>query len=421
MSFICWRPGRTSVLVNEVFDRAFYGLAGFRILGRRAVRVDILERLADLIRPALSWKPGTGLRPDGGYDGSAFLVTPAMMSILGATGEDIEEILKGLGYRAEPKPAADVKTRLETLDTAAREAIAKAAADRAAAQAEAAAASTAEIAATGDGIDGSVAAAAPSGEEVSSTEAIEPVPLEAGGQAADVGGVTEDSTFAQTVEAVEPVVDAAPSAAPIEEAETVAAPAAETVAAPERVAVETEAVAPVQAEADAGAPVQLERAAEGGADGEAQVASEPAISTEEPKPILLWRPGRFEQRPKNRHGDRNRNQRGGPPRQDSQRLEGQQEGPPDVRGPRRDRPEGAQAAPEQQRHGKPKFDRSRYKGKPDGNRPGGDNGNRQDHGERRKDGGKPTFQSKPREERPVRFDPDSPFAKLAALRDQLKK
>ena len=40
--------GRTSVVVNQSFDRAFYKLAGFRILGRRAVRVDILERLADL-------------------------------------------------------------------------------------------------------------------------------------------------------------------------------------------------------------------------------------------------------------------------------------------------------------------------------------------------------------------------------------
>jgi ATP-dependent RNA helicase SUPV3L1/SUV3 len=28
---------------------------------------------------------------------------------------------------------------------------------------------------------------------------------------------------------------------------------------------------------------------------------------------------------------------------------------------------------------------------------------------------------KPREERPTKIDPDSPFAKLAALRDQLKK
>ena len=95
--------GRTSVVIDPAFDRAFYRLAGFRNLGRRAVRVDILERLADLIRPALSWSAGTGPRPDGAYDGSAFLVTPPMMSILGATADDIEEILKGLGYRAEPE------------------------------------------------------------------------------------------------------------------------------------------------------------------------------------------------------------------------------------------------------------------------------------------------------------------------------
>ena len=50
--------GRTSVVVDPDFDRAFYKLAGFRMLGRRAVRVDILERLADLIRPALAWKAG---------------------------------------------------------------------------------------------------------------------------------------------------------------------------------------------------------------------------------------------------------------------------------------------------------------------------------------------------------------------------
>ena len=124
--------GRTSVVIDPAFDRAFYKLAGYRNLGRRAVRVDILERLADLIRPALSWRAGAGPRPDGAYDGSAFLVTPAMMSILGATADDIEEILKGLGYRAEPKPAAEVKSKLEALDVAAREAAEKAAAERAA-------------------------------------------------------------------------------------------------------------------------------------------------------------------------------------------------------------------------------------------------------------------------------------------------
>ncbi|MDV6225678.1 helicase-related protein [Nitratireductor aquimarinus] len=113
--------GRTSIVSDPAFEKAFYGLAGYRNLGRRAVRVDILERLADLIRPALSWKPGSGARPEGGYDGAAFVVTPAMMSILGATADDMEAILKGLGYRGEPKPAEEVATHLKSLDDAAAE------------------------------------------------------------------------------------------------------------------------------------------------------------------------------------------------------------------------------------------------------------------------------------------------------------
>ncbi|TIS94017.1 MAG: helicase, partial [Mesorhizobium sp.] len=83
--------GRTSVVIDPTFDKAFYKLAGYRNLGRRAVRVDILERLADLIRPATNWKPGLGQRPDGAYDGQSFIVTPPMMSILGATADDMEE------------------------------------------------------------------------------------------------------------------------------------------------------------------------------------------------------------------------------------------------------------------------------------------------------------------------------------------
>ena len=76
-----------------------------------------------------------------------FTVTPAMMSILGANADDMEEILKGLGYRAEPKPAAEVKARLAEIDQAQ-----KAAAEAAAAKAEAekAAALAAEAAAAVD-------------------------------------------------------------------------------------------------------------------------------------------------------------------------------------------------------------------------------------------------------------------------------
>ena len=60
------------------------------------------------------------------------MVTPPMMSILGATADDMEEILKGLGYRSEPRPAAAVKARIAEIDAAR-----KAAAEAAAAKAEA--------------------------------------------------------------------------------------------------------------------------------------------------------------------------------------------------------------------------------------------------------------------------------------------
>src|SRR5690606_29923268 len=96
--------GRTSLVTDPAFEREFYRLGGFRVLGGRAVRIDILERLADLIRPALQWKPGTGDKPAGAHDGNSFIVTPAMMSLLGATADDMVEILKSLGYRCEPLP-----------------------------------------------------------------------------------------------------------------------------------------------------------------------------------------------------------------------------------------------------------------------------------------------------------------------------
>ncbi|EJF82805.1 hypothetical protein MCU_01306 [Bartonella elizabethae Re6043vi] len=98
--FTALSAGRTSLIVDPTYNRQFYQLAGYRILGQRAVRVDILERLANLIRPALQWKQGSDSKPDGAYDGKSFFVTPAMMSILGANGNDMEEILKGLGYQS---------------------------------------------------------------------------------------------------------------------------------------------------------------------------------------------------------------------------------------------------------------------------------------------------------------------------------
>jgi ATP-dependent RNA helicase SUPV3L1/SUV3 len=100
--------GRTSIPVNREIDAVLYGTAGYRVSGERAVRVDILERLADLIRPALSWREGApGTKPPGAIAGGGFTVVNGMTSLTGASGEDFASILRSLGYRMErrPKPA----------------------------------------------------------------------------------------------------------------------------------------------------------------------------------------------------------------------------------------------------------------------------------------------------------------------------
>ncbi|WP_412057268.1 helicase-related protein [Bartonella sp. DGB2] len=105
--------GRTSTVVDASYDSRFYALAGYRILGQRAVRIDILERLADLIRAALNKSSTEKPLPDGFYDGKHFFITPSMLSILGATTEDMTEILRNLGYRAKESSAQTIAVRLK--------------------------------------------------------------------------------------------------------------------------------------------------------------------------------------------------------------------------------------------------------------------------------------------------------------------
>jgi ATP-dependent RNA helicase SUPV3L1/SUV3 len=100
--------GRTSIPINREIDAILYRTAGYRVCGERAVRVDILERLADLIRPALAWREGAaGTKPPGAVVGGGFTIVNGMTSLTGASGEDFASILRSLGYRMErrPKPA----------------------------------------------------------------------------------------------------------------------------------------------------------------------------------------------------------------------------------------------------------------------------------------------------------------------------
>jgi ATP-dependent RNA helicase SUPV3L1/SUV3 len=97
--------GRTSIAADKDISKSLYRIAGYRVCGERAVRVDILERLADLIRPALAWRAGNaGAVPPGAIDGLGFTVTVGMTSLVGCSGEDFASVLRALGYRMEKRP-----------------------------------------------------------------------------------------------------------------------------------------------------------------------------------------------------------------------------------------------------------------------------------------------------------------------------
>jgi ATP-dependent RNA helicase SUPV3L1/SUV3 len=111
--------GRTSIPLDPEIAKPLYRVVGYRVCGSRALRVDILERLADLIRPALSWRPGMpGEKPAGSADGRGFTVTVAMTSLVGCAGEDFANILRAVGYRMERRPAPLPETKPEAVAAA---------------------------------------------------------------------------------------------------------------------------------------------------------------------------------------------------------------------------------------------------------------------------------------------------------------
>lgn len=55
--------GLTSVALDPNMPNDYYQTAGFRKCVNRAVRIDMLERLADLIREVLYWKPKAAVKP----------------------------------------------------------------------------------------------------------------------------------------------------------------------------------------------------------------------------------------------------------------------------------------------------------------------------------------------------------------------
>jgi ATP-dependent RNA helicase SUPV3L1/SUV3 len=110
--------------VDPTIPARLYRVVGYHIAGNRAVRIDILERLADLIRPLIAWRPtpAAGEPPDGAIEGHGFTVTVAMTSLLGCSGDHFASVLRSLGYRVERRPLPKKQPELAASDAAAAEA-----------------------------------------------------------------------------------------------------------------------------------------------------------------------------------------------------------------------------------------------------------------------------------------------------------
>ena len=388
--------GRTSFAADLQVNRALYRAAGFRVCGERAVRVDILERLADLIRPAIAYRPGAtvGDPPAGAADGDGFVVTVAMTSLAGCSGESFASILKSLSYVSEQRPGPAITVPI--LAKASTQPIRPAAVETAPVEEDLTEASE-------------TLAEAETETQVETGTTAEAAPVEEPSQA-------EAAT-------VEDVVEAAPIEAIAE------APAQET---PEETPETSEDASEEELESVSEAPeAEGETATVAETEAVVEVSSEGAeAAPAEPVLIEVWKPQRHQHARRREPGQDQQHRRHGPrrshgaphPTGEAAPVEGEpqaaQEGAPQegARQERRqfDRPRREDRRPEG--GGKPRFE---------GNRPEGGREPRKFEGKfdgkRRDDqrGERPVHVEKP-VRREKQADPDSPFAKLAALKAELE-
>jgi len=101
------QQGLTSVEARKDIPEAYWRAAGFHVAGSRAVRVDMLERLSDLLRARIAYRASDGAEaPSGATGDGAFRVVPELMSVVGCSGEEFASILKALGFRREKRRLA---------------------------------------------------------------------------------------------------------------------------------------------------------------------------------------------------------------------------------------------------------------------------------------------------------------------------
>ncbi len=88
-------PGLVTVPVAKDAPEGYDTMCGYRNAGERAIRIDMLERLADMLRAEDS---------RGGFEAK-----PDMLSITGMTLDQFADLMQGLGYKAERGERTKVK------------------------------------------------------------------------------------------------------------------------------------------------------------------------------------------------------------------------------------------------------------------------------------------------------------------------
>jgi ATP-dependent RNA helicase SUPV3L1/SUV3 len=102
------KQGLTSVEAGKHIPEPYWRAAGFHVAGGRAVRIDMLERLSDLIRARVAYRATEGgeAPPAGATGDGGFRVVPDLMSVVGCSGEEFASIVKALGFRRERRKLA---------------------------------------------------------------------------------------------------------------------------------------------------------------------------------------------------------------------------------------------------------------------------------------------------------------------------
>jgi ATP-dependent RNA helicase SUPV3L1/SUV3 len=93
--------GRTSLPFDAEISTEAYRMAGYRPCGERIVRVDVVERLAGIIRAALvEGAAGGAAGLSGQRKSKGFVVSGQMTSLTGCSGEPFASILRSMGFES---------------------------------------------------------------------------------------------------------------------------------------------------------------------------------------------------------------------------------------------------------------------------------------------------------------------------------